>query len=118
MTGADALQAAGARGGKATASRGRALVPASGGGGSSAALIAAGDEITWEHHVDEGGREYYVNRETGESSYSRPGVSGSLTVGDARNWSRHYDEQYQIDYYHNAVTGESTYQPPPGFIES
>lgn len=112
------LQAAGARGGKATASRGRALVPTSGGGGSSAALIAAGDEITWEHHVDEGGREYYVNRETGESSYSRPGVSGSLTVGDARHWSRHYDEQYQIDYYHNAFTGESTYQPPPGFIES
>ena len=71
------------------------------------------DFIAWERHVDDSGREYYINRETGETTYQRPGGGGGAPGGA---WTRHYDEQYQIDYYYNETTGESTYQQPAGFV--
>ena len=43
-----------------------------------------------------------------------PGGGGGGAPGGA--WTRHYDEQYQIDYYYNETTGESTYQQPAGFV--
>lgn len=79
---------------------------------------------TWATiYPTDGGHEYYVNEETGETTYERPlqlegSPSGHGAIASYHSdWTKHFDDQFECDYWYNNVTGEASYEMPEGFVE-
>eukprot|EP00615_Pteridomonas_danica_P019386 CAMPEP_0114383778 /NCGR_PEP_ID=MMETSP0102-20121206/4948_1 /TAXON_ID=38822 ORGANISM="Pteridomonas danica, Strain PT" /NCGR_SAMPLE_ID=MMETSP0102 /ASSEMBLY_ACC=CAM_ASM_000212 /LENGTH=1302 /DNA_ID=CAMNT_0001539917 /DNA_START=24 /DNA_END=3932 /DNA_ORIENTATION=+ len=95
------------------------------GGMGSPTSQGIGSIGAWSTMYDtEGGTEYYVNEETGETTYEMPlqlansPHQGSSMVQAQSEWTKHFDDQFEVDYWFNNSTGEATYERPSDFIET
>ncbi|EEY59390.1 uncharacterized protein PITG_11416 [Phytophthora infestans T30-4] len=69
----------------------------------------------WEEAFDEvSGRAYYLNRVTGDTSWTLPGedTAGAGASTSENEWQESFDEDSQIVYYYNIHTGETSWTLP------
>jgi hypothetical protein len=108
-----------------------------GGGGGGGGGRARAESAAWEAHHDEEGNEYFLNRETGETSWELPqrqraqtlsrnrtAVSGVISwlgfgrqpsgAGGVAGWAKTWDEAGNL-YWYNESTGESSWEPPEAY---
>jgi hypothetical protein len=89
---------------------------------------------SWSQHYDDSsGQYYYMNEETGESTWEEPEGFNSSATADTEDvasiahveevtievptqeWNRVYHEESDMHYYVHSVTGESTWDVPDGY---
>jgi hypothetical protein len=73
----------------------------------------------WTHHLDDEGREYYYNENSGETQWERPDDFIDEETSPDRpvsRWTKHQDEDGR-EYFYNRETGETQWEQPDDFDE-
>ena len=78
----------------------------------------------WNKHVDEKGRTYFFNKNSGETRWKAPAgwkedvrtAEKTISRAEQDGWGQYEDEQGRV-YYFNTITGDTQWVPPSTWVD-